>query len=395
MLKKTLSIMTCFALVSLILFSANYHTTSANTTLIENKMNEDAVKLYQKIINFIEENKEIGYSGAYIDEKNILNVGLVGKENKYKEELKDLAGDIPIEFFNGKHTLKKLDKVMKDFLELDTVDWNQLGITSLDVSEKKNKLIIGLKSIENKKFQDIILSNIKLEVEDVVFVKKDPVVVQSRTDNQTVKQGGIRLTGLNSKGALEESTLGFAAKDKTGKYGIVMSGHPVKGVGTWVSQGSSIGQVTTDPCCNRNSDAAFVKTSAGVQVAGRVYGGYLINNYYGWWYIPEGAKVLKHGISTGVTEGYITNREVTVIFETGYKYNSGRMYKLVEASYSSDEGDSGGTITAPINGSGYVQLYGIHVGEDDNLGYYSPVDIILDELNLERPLLTSDGNVSN
>ncbi|HHW36138.1 MAG TPA: hypothetical protein GXX18_02370 [Bacillales bacterium] len=71
------------------------------------------------------------------------------------------------------------------------------------------------------------------------------------------------------------------------------------------------------------------------------------------------------------------------------------MTNLIVADYSSSEGDSGGTITSPINSSGYVQLYGVHVAGDSTKRYYSPIEIILSELNLNRPLYLSDGTKHN
>ncbi|AXI00558.1 hypothetical protein DV702_13000 [Sporosarcina sp. PTS2304] len=236
----------------------------------------------------------------------------------------------------------------------------------------------------------------QIDAEDIIFIEEEPLTTQARTDsNQDEKLGGIRITSPNPQGNTEESTLGFGVIDTTGKYGFVMSGHPVKGVGTWVSQGGGVGQVTTDRLTNRKSDAAYVRTSSGKIVSGTIYGGYRINAHYGWANMPVGAEIMQHGISTNVTTGTITSRQKEVYFSSNYKYNSGGMTMLIEATYKSASGDSGGPVTGKINSSGYVQLLGIHVGAKGSRAYYSPVDIILTELNLSRPLYSKDGNVKN
>lgn len=377
---------------------------SANSELyLENEDNARAVELYQRIMNHLNKDQEIKYAGAYIDDNNVLNVGLVPEnEEKAKEVISDLARNLPIKFYNVKYSYEELENAKEIFKKEVHGKYN---IISMDIVEKENKLVIGLhpdtystfmSNFNLQKGGKELFERMQLDAEDIVFIEEEPMITQSRTaSNQDKKLGGIRITSPNPKGATEESTIGFGVIDKTGKYGFVMSGHPVKGVGTWVSQGGGVGKVITDGLTKRKSDAAYVRTEAGKIVSGTLYGGYKINTHYGWELMPVGAEVIQHGISTNVTTGKITSRNQDLYISSDYKYNSGGMKGLVVATYTSADGDSGGPVTSKTNSSGYVQLFGIHVAAKSGKTYYSPVDSILTDLNLSRPLYYIDGNVKN
>ncbi|WHT47148.1 hypothetical protein QNH10_12860 [Sporosarcina thermotolerans] len=47
--------------------------------------NAKAVELYQKIIMYMNEHDQIEYIGAFIDDNQVLNVGLTGKQKKMKK----------------------------------------------------------------------------------------------------------------------------------------------------------------------------------------------------------------------------------------------------------------------------------------------------------------------
>ncbi len=156
----------------------------------------------------------------------------------------------------------------------------------------------------------------------------------------------------------------------------------------------------------RNSDAAFVLLEQTFRsVLGQVYATstsrFKINAHYGWSVIPVGATVITSAKVRGYMTGKIVARDFTATFGTDYKYNKdllrfGRMYKLVKVDFISLPGDSGAPVMSPTNSSGYNQLYGILVGTDGkSYSVYSPVDIILSELGLSRPVYHSDGTLSN
>ncbi|AXI00559.1 hypothetical protein DV702_13005 [Sporosarcina sp. PTS2304] len=116
---------------------------SANSELyLANEDNTRAIELYQKIMNYLDGKQEIKYAGAYIDESNTLNVGLV-PENKEqtKEVISSLAGNLPIKFYNVKYSFEVLENAKEIFKKEVNGKYN---ITSLDISEKENKLVIGL-----------------------------------------------------------------------------------------------------------------------------------------------------------------------------------------------------------------------------------------------------------
>lgn len=370
--------------------------TSANTNfsispqLQQESKDAEANRLYQKIIDYVEADSDIQYSGAFIDDEGILNVGLVGKENKYRNVFKELAVNTPIKFYNGKHTYKHLRKAQ---IDLRKADWLKLdlGISSVYVDESKNKLVIGLqdKSANTDNIKEFVLKNTALQTEDFVFEHEGPAYPQANT-----VYGGLEVQSENPYGTDEFSTLSFGAIDSAGNYGVVISGHSNAGEGTAVYEGNEyIGEVTKDPSGTRYSDASFVKTQ-WTTVKGYIFS-LPVNTYISSNYIAVGALVVRHGDNSGSDQGKIVAKYVDKAMTGGYKYNDGYVLDAIKTDVVSVAGDSGAAVTSPKNASGYVQIYGVHAAGSSTNSWYSPIEDVISELDLERPLYSSDGPRSN
>lgn len=206
---------------------------SANSELyLGNEDNDEAVELYQKVMDYLNKNQEIKYAGAYIDDNNVLNVGLVPEnEEKAKEVISGLARNLPIKFYNVKYSYEELENAKEIFKKEVNGKYN---ITSIDIVEKENKLVIGLhpdtystfvSNFNLQKDRKELFERMHLDAEDIIFIEEEPLTTQARIDSNQDKKN---------------RTLGFKIVDRNGKYGFVMSGHPVKGVDTWVSQGGYV-----------------------------------------------------------------------------------------------------------------------------------------------------------
>lgn len=206
---------------------------SANSELyLENADNAKAIELYLEIMNYLNKDQEIKYAGAYIDDNNVLNVGLVPEnEEKAKEVISGLARNLPIKFYNVKYSYEELENAKEIFKKEVNGKYN---IISIDIVEKENKLVIGLhpdtystfvSNFNLPKGGKELFETMQLDAEDIVFIEEEPPTIQARTDSNKDKK---------------ERTLGFKIVDRNGESRFVMSGHLVKGVGTWVSQGSYV-----------------------------------------------------------------------------------------------------------------------------------------------------------
>lgn len=184
MVKNSLKIKKPFIIIALVVFiTAALIVTiyfDSTTTCLGDQASEfqqdprekTANNLYRKIIEYVQANEDVPYTGAFIDDYGVLNVGLVDEDNKYKKIFKELAGNTSINFYYGKRTYEELRKAQ---IDLSEIDWRKLdlGITSIYVNEKTNKLVIGLKDENSDKYKinikELVIENTELHAEDIEF----------------------------------------------------------------------------------------------------------------------------------------------------------------------------------------------------------------------------------
>jgi hypothetical protein len=341
-------------------------------------------------------NKNLPYGGSYIDDKGVLNVGLVNKDIIKERQFNEIVRGKKIKYFNVEHSYKDLRDDQQLLISLlDQIESESgLNITKMYVDEIRNKLMIGVEK-KNPGLEKLIKQAVK-NPGAVEFFEEDFAISTNRESNIRPLIGG----SATSKG-----TLTFAAKRNNGDYGVVVCGHCYT-EGTSVNQFTSkIGSVAVNPInITRNSDAAFVKTDANIKVRGEAYrisstDTYKINAGIYSDGPPIGLVVTKSGRTTNVTSGKVLNKGVTVYFGTDYHYNKnifgyGRMFEAVEADYTSDKGDSGSPVLFASGAFPNMSLAGASFGKSSSTSYFSPVHIILQELGVSH-IQATHGDLAN
>ncbi|MCX7746914.1 MAG: hypothetical protein N2645_08485 [Clostridia bacterium] len=125
-------------------------------TVFANRGSEE--KPYDIVQNL---NKE-DYAGSYVDDEGKLNVNMIDGKN-IKEQFKNYD----VKYHNAKYSLKYLEDIINKLNE----KMIELGISSMGVSEKDNKVYVYLKSLEESKIKKIkqVVDSLAIE-----FVKEDP-----------------------------------------------------------------------------------------------------------------------------------------------------------------------------------------------------------------------------
>jgi len=217
--------------------------------------------------------------------------------------------------------------------------------------------------------KDIINNNIPPGV--LVVGKGEPLETEIRP-----LKGGVEVWTEISVNTFTQSTLGFIVKSGSQKYAIV-AGHAVMNNGRCYQPtyggNNLIGYANNPIYSGRRSDSAIVPLLYGVDGVNQIYIDELQSIIvYGQINYPNqyvGQFILKKGISTGVTGGYILAKWIWTQNPT-----YGLLYYQIAASYPSAPGDSGGPVYAYVNGIAYAM--GIHWGRDGltNYAVYSPPD---------------------
>ena len=91
-------------------------------------------------------------------------------------------------------------------------------------------------------------------------------------------------------------------------------------------------------------------------------------------------------MNSGIEAGEIITTHQTITDSPTY----GTLWDQVRATYSSQSGDSGATVTNTLNNSRY-DILGVHVGrratqQDGDHAIYSPIDGVFTDLNIHRVL---------
>ncbi|PAV14580.1 hypothetical protein ASJ81_01050 [Methanosarcina spelaei] len=202
--------------------------------------------------------------------------------------------------------------------------------------------------------------------------------------------GGIKIVS-DGNGYSATSTLGFAARTDSGTKGFVIAEHAAPFIGSSVYQPTAssanlVGRVAK--YSNTRADASWVPCS-NVKPVIYDYDTDHTRNVVSYGDPEVGNMVFKSGITTGKTNGYVT--------EIGtYRYDSGvgrTLYNQCIAAYRCDGGDSGSPVYI-LSGPTGAKIVGIHwggVGTRSSNGYstsiFSPVSGIHNDLGV-YPLKT-------
>jgi len=355
-------------------------------------------EIFEKI-----EKKLTGFGGAYLGDNGKLYVYFTGSERVDESQVaKILSDDLGPEYLEKGLVILKSDYAWNTWLP-----WKQmlrqlfkqkdLGLTSLDIDEKKQRIVLGFETLDEQKRSHVtgLLAKypIPASVIELVEEGKGEAVTHDATTSFRPLIGGIP-EGVVNAGTC---TMGFVAnKFSNNQRVIVTAGHceaiPKDTLGDqrYTNPSSSstvVGQevANTNFGGNRWSDTLLFAPSVSSQL-GLIYSGTIGSSYniQGKGYTQlVGDPVCKMGYRTHETCGKITatNKDKVHPNSDGENYY-GIIWSQNETDMTVNRGDSGAPVYKKL-GFPYVQLYGIlwlkmTLYDTPGPGVYSPI------VNIER-----------
>lgn len=381
-MKKTKLFINLLSILIISLFTCNAAFSSPKeNSLPIIKSQKEVLKAYKSIIKEVEADNYLMYGGSFIDNSNILNIGIKNNDERTLNHFKKLFQDQQsVRFWKTDHSYKELTKKIEELNVLNE-DFNKIfgndnPIVDFGTSEKHNCIIMTLKN-NTDEIRKTILNKVGNDI-NIQFRQGDIVLTASRSDQFRPLIGGVKVSSSSGY-----CTSGFGAIKSDGTKVLVVSGHAFP-FGTNIYQPSNsdtyhIGYIGANPSAPRYSDSAYVSLKNGVTTKGELY---LYANVVGSISssnTPEGYTVHKHGLITGVTYGPITRKNITV------NNPLGTLYKQIEADYDCSSGDSGGPVT-DYSDTGEYNILGIHWGYNNTTldSIYSPIEGVFSDLGLSR-----------
>ena len=314
------------------------------------------------------------YAGAYIDDTGELIV-VVTTMSADIEEIRTATRNqsITISYAqNSYNDLVCLKECIEDKYDeyysmysnkVNEADQDLLGavinFTGVGISERSNKLIVGLSSTEPN----------DIEMFEKYFVSSEMIVYEQSShavEESTSLYCGSAIYTVNGNGSI-----GYRCKIKKGNEylrGFITAGHVTgngEAIGVYTAPGLSpatkIGTVEAYKYSG-NVDMAFVAIDSGYEIESATSNRVLSENYFTS--IAEGKTIYMWGKSS--------NKEVQGEIESNsYSFTTSSGVKLtdcIKSNYPSEDGDSGGVVYAYINGS--YCIVGIHHGVKSELLFW-------------------------
>lgn len=317
------------------------------------------------------------FGGSYIDDSNNLVVLLTDLTTDAISHYSALIGTDGVLFRECSASLDELSSLKDAILSCYTANYNATGydileqITAVGIYETENKVFVSLKDCSDSVTDEF--KSIVLDSEHIVF----------ELGEEAHRQAGFNMSSqISFIDTNSSARIGFRCyKMINGERvdGYVTCGHG-NTVGTKVgfaNVAATIGTVHSTSFYNMSSsDASFVIPisdlyTVNTTIEGTNYsivGGGMISLYSTGTtiYFADGSSTMSSGkirsSSVAFTEGGITTNN------------------LVSASYSSEDGDSGGAVVRLVGEKYYIT--GIHTGKDGFYAVFSRIDKIIDELDV-------------
>ncbi|MBU9721327.1 MULTISPECIES: hypothetical protein [Bacillaceae] len=328
--------------------------------------------------------KNPNFSGVYIDDKGFLNLGFNDRVPENKAVIMNTVNTEDIKFFKGRYSIKELRDIEDKFnKKWDILREKDIEVIETYVKNQDNIFYISVNELNIEK-EKIILEMVG-DHPAVKVVEGYSIEETNRYNPHDPLIGGVKVS-LNSNGT-GTSTLGFTAVDRDGKVGFVSHGHGSwynnTGANVYQPSGTRVGYIFRNPTSNRQSDSSFVLRVNNRQLNGRLYGSRPINGIVRLRNQIEGMHVTQHGVASGITNGKID-------WIGSVKSNTyGTLPNQVRTTYYTKMGDSGAAVTNRYSDNNEWYIYGIHWGmstSSNYISYYSPIDGVMADLNLSRPL---------
>lgn len=345
-----------------------YAQTTNNIGVYNNSHPKDSDEMMANIENDIP-----GFGGAFMDKNGVLNTYKVSSKASSTQTEAEMSaylekhlgkahmskGMITLE---GKYTFSELLAYKNKLTPLFD---QQLNVTAVGIDKTKNLVMIGVETMDKADLVKKELSKLGVPKESVYIVETGKIVSNNHTQKYRPVTGGVQLEYFDSPISTTDCSVGIAADTAAFGRVIVTAGHcSANGVRDHTTYYQSswpdtlgTGLYGTNPINARYSDSVLilpsVTTSRGV--VHRDAGGdvTLVGKDYAH---LVGDSVSKSGRSTMDTSGVITN---TCMNTLSSLYT--QLYCQDYATYSSADGDSGGTVYELLGGNYY--WYGIHWGQ--------------------------------
>ncbi|MFD1739414.1 trypsin-like serine protease [Bacillus salitolerans] len=422
--------------------SNNYAFANGNGDVdVDWQQQKKSIKDNKNIIEVAEKHKDkIKIAGTYLDEKQILHVILVDKKKSQQELKKLMKISDDVVFEEASNTLEELIKAKKMITNKILKEGNKYSVSSVGIDEVNNSIKVTHTPIpynSDIKIEQIIETlpkNLQVKVSFHESTSKEvPIRQHALSDDPQTNEylrkwnplemaSEIRVRMTSNTRYVQECSIGFGARHKSGVWGIVSAGHCFELPDSdspqtlRVDQGSEGAHFIGDKVLVKQeyydyADAAFLQTSAGIQITPNIVDP--ITDTY--WQIGETATSAEFPVGTSVrVHGKKGGTHILKIVDLNDDFfidnnNDGTPDSTVtydqvkaidpnangNATYS---GDSGGPVTDYMEGSDNVfTLYGIIVAgtSDNNTTWFSPWENIRNELGLLDVVTYYIGNKYN
>lgn len=302
------------------------------------------------------------YGGSYINEKGDLVVYLKEENTNSQRLLKEIDKNIIIK--PSQYSFRELMDIMNhinDYKQKNNNEFSQ-EFNYYEISDCENRVIVELKRLSDENIA---------EFKERVCNSEAIIFRQSQSDGceETNINAGSKVTSLGSS-----ASMGYRVR-RNGVNGMVTAAHFVKdGALVW-KDGVRIGHCVTS-IYSGSVDAAFVNITNGqpsniIDGAGKELS-VLIKEPV------AGSLVTKRGMKTGTTSGKIVSTNAS------WSVNGTVFTNLTSATYSSNNGDSGGVVYSYDSSTGNRYTLGIHKGRNGGKAIFIKANKINNALGTRR-----------
>lgn len=398
-MKKMISI--CLSAL-LILSMCGVSVAAGNEAKLENetKANEYNTKM---VVYFEQESGYYPshYGGAYINDEGNLVICVTEDSQEIREEYYRISGADKLEFKQVKYSLNELYEIaMSANRYAESTGKIPKPETSI-LRQRENRVELCISEQTLKECSNQLSGEEKIYVND--FEYKDAVDFKVSGELVLEASAGGPGYGINTKSSSGSvGSIGYLAhRNNNGveETGFVTAGHTIPMVSSnrivYNSNGERIGICTftngqftengdVQTSYTGNSDVAFVKLDDNATIGGKIYGTSYYQDISVNYVIPaEGSQIYKSGVMTGVTSG----RVYSLYYNNDNDYLSGPVVKRILATYSSNQGDSGGIIYTVSGGK--ARVVGIHQGTTmiNNIKYRVAVTAYVLQNDSQNPII--------
>ncbi|WP_297986081.1 S1 family peptidase [uncultured Chryseobacterium sp.] len=315
------------------------------------------------------------YGGSFISDKGILTIYISGKFSTGKKEILKIIDEDKVKFKPAKFSYRYLTELM-DELNLWAITKENPSllnfISTFGVMDEFNTIEVNVLGLDE--YKKTLLEKSIFGKEGIKFTN-----ASGRVNLETIIYPGCAVDRTSSMATA--GSVGFKAKrNSDGKIGFVTAGHAISvGETAYYGTGTAIGT-----CANSKQsgtvDAAFViLNNTTTDEVSNVFCGTVDNLSLTTTLPGVGTVINKRGRSTGATSGKVLSTNTSIISATGETIDN-----MSTADYSSNEGDSGGTVYTYISSTGARPTAGIHMGAIGSTRYFTKATNILTTFGLSR-----------